>query len=201
MSLVERPSWDCLFVSMCYMIAMRSRDLSTHVGSVIVGPDNVIVAMGYNSFPRGIEDEGEIGPDGLPARQSRIDGQKYHWMEHAERNAIYNATRQGQTLKGCRLYLLNMPCTDCARGIIQAGITEVVNHKQGREAFLLSRGEVSTWDGHFNTTLTMFEEAGVGFRSYDGPVVGNLTGFFTGKTYRYTPEPMEVTQPRLIARL
>ncbi len=84
MTEMKRPSWDQLYITMCYLVGMRSRDGHTHVGSIIVDSDNVLVSTGYNSLPRNIE----LDADGK--RLSREGGEKYFWMEHAERNAIYN---------------------------------------------------------------------------------------------------------------
>jgi dCMP deaminase len=50
---------------------------------------------------------------------------KYQWVEHAERNAIYNAARMGIPLKGCTAYITLAPCADCTRALIQAGISAV----------------------------------------------------------------------------
>ena len=76
-----------------------------------------IVSTGYNSFPRGIDDN-------VAERQERPE--KYFWFEHAERNAIYNAARIGVSTKGCTMFLTcDIPCADCARGIINAGIIKV----------------------------------------------------------------------------
>ena len=47
-------------------------------------PDNEIRSTGYNSFPKGLNDD-------LQERQERPE--KYYWIEHAERNALYNAPR------------------------------------------------------------------------------------------------------------
>ena len=44
----------------------------------------------------------------------------------AERNAICNAARCGTALEHCTIYVEIMPCMDCARAIVQAGIREVV---------------------------------------------------------------------------
>ena len=114
---MNNPSWDETFFEICDVVAKRSKDINTKVGSVIVGPDKEVRSTGYNSFPRKIE-------DGIEARQERP--YKYHWFEHAERNAVYNAARVGVPLKGCTIYVPLMPCADCARAIIQAGIVEVV---------------------------------------------------------------------------
>lgn len=98
-------------------IASRSKDPNTHVGCVIVGPDNNIRSTGYNSFPRGIDDT-------IPERLERPE--KYMWIEHGDRNAIYAAARVGTPLDGCKMYLPGLPCMDCGRAIIQVGIVEVV---------------------------------------------------------------------------
>ena len=149
----KRPGWDQLYMTMCYLIAMRSRDPSTHVGSVIVDSDNVLVATGYNSLPRGID------PDMYNKRLSREDGEKYYWMEHAERNAIYNAARRGTVLKGCKLYVPWAPCTDCARAIIQSGINEVIVHKNGQDFYDLNTN--GKWKKSEQRVQDMFIESGV----------------------------------------
>lgn len=53
---------------------------------------------------------------------------KYEWVEHAERNAVYNAARNGIATKGAKAYLnwAPTPCVECTKGLIQAGITEVI---------------------------------------------------------------------------
>ncbi|KKN05031.1 hypothetical protein LCGC14_1091410 [marine sediment metagenome] len=110
-------NWDNYFLGICEAVSLRSKDTSTKLGAVIVGPGNKIQSTGYNSFPSGIDDN-------VPARQKRPE--KYKWFEHAERNAIYLAARWGTSLNGCRLYCQWPPCPDCARGVIQAGIIKVI---------------------------------------------------------------------------
>ena len=46
--------------------------------------------------------------------------------EHAERNAIAFAARHGVALEGTEMYVTHMPCVDCAKSIINAGITRVI---------------------------------------------------------------------------
>ena len=104
----------------------------TQIGAVIVGKDKEIVSTGYNSFPRGIDDN-------IRERQERPE--KYFWFEHAERNAIYNAARIGVSTKGCTMYLsCGVPCSDCARGIINAGIVRIFCERAGYGA------EGKKWD-------------------------------------------------------
>lgn len=109
-------NWDQYFLSLLPLIAQRSKDPNTKVGCVIVGPDNAIRSTGYNSFPRGINDN-------VPERKERPE--KYYWIEHADRNAIFAAAKIGTPLDGCTMYLTGLPCMDCARAIIQVGICKV----------------------------------------------------------------------------
>jgi len=153
---MNRPDWDQLYITMCYLVGMRSKDDKTHVGSVITDSDNVLVATGYNSLSRGIEVDGE------GKRLSREEGEKYYWIEHAERNAIYNAARRGTVLKGCKIYVPWLPCADCARGIIQTGVSEVIIHKNGQDFY--DEHTNGKWIDSHKRTTDMFLEAGVRLR-------------------------------------
>jgi len=151
-----RPDWDQLYITMCYLVGMRSKDDKTHVGSVIVDSDNVLVSTGYNSLPRGVD------VDPAEKRLSREGGEKYYWIEHAERNAIYNAARRGTILKGCKIYIPWLPCMDCARGIVQSGIAEAIIHQNGQDFY--NENTNGKWvDSHIRTQ-EMFLEAGVRLR-------------------------------------
>ena len=85
-------SWDDYFAGLLSQVAVKSKDPTTKIGALIVGPDREIRSTGYNSFPRGLDDN---------VRERMERPEKYYWIEHAERNAIYNAARCGTTLKGC----------------------------------------------------------------------------------------------------
>lgn len=128
-------------------VSTRSKDRSTKVGCVIVGPDNEIRSTGYNGFPRGINDRNE-------ARHQRPE--KYLWTEHAERNAIYNAAGAGIALSGCTAYLPWFPCMDCARGLVQVGIVELVALKPDLND--------PKWGEDFKRVGILLEEAGVRLR-------------------------------------
>lgn len=108
------------YLQLATTIAGWSKDPSTRVGCVIVGPHNEIRSVGYNGFPRSVRD----GPTDNAERY--VGELKYLWTEHAERNAIYNAARMGTALDGCALYCTHHPCAACARAVIQSGILLVV---------------------------------------------------------------------------
>jgi dCMP deaminase len=109
--------WDSRFMNLARHVGTWSKDRSRKVGCVVVGSDNSVRALGFNGFPRGLDDEKEH-------RHQRPA--KYLWTEHAERNAIYTAARNGVSLAGSRMYLPWFPCVDCARAIVQAGIIELI---------------------------------------------------------------------------
>jgi dCMP deaminase len=120
-------TWDEYFIRQAMLVAEKSKDPSTKVGCVLVGEDNEILSTGFNGFPRGVE-EGKFVKLYTPISQRWERPEKYKWVEHAERNAIYNAARNGIRLKNARAYLNwePIPCSDCARAFIQAGIKEIV---------------------------------------------------------------------------
>ena len=111
-------SWDECFMKMASVIAERSKDPNTQVGAVIVNQKNVVVGMGYNGWPRGIEAEE------LPwEKEGEYDETKYAYVVHAEVNAIYNSNIKTQD---CKIYVKLFPCNECAKAIIQNGIIEVI---------------------------------------------------------------------------
>ena len=138
---------------MVYLIAMQSKDPCTKVGAVIVGTDNEVRSTGYNGLPRGCVDDN-------PNRDTRPE--KYYWYEHAERNAIYNAARMGLSVKGCTLYTQGIPCADCARAVIQSGITEVITHAEW------NANSPPKWEESAKRSLEMFEETGVNLLEWHG---------------------------------
>lgn len=71
---------------------------------------------------------GKLLTEGLDPDRWHKRPEKYQWVEHAERNAIYNAAREGVSLKGAKAYLNwePVPCSECTRALIQAGIVEII---------------------------------------------------------------------------
>lgn len=112
-------SWDEYFMGVALLAAERSKDPNTQVGACIVDSDNRIVSTGYNGFPYGCSD------DEFPwGRDGDTQETKYAYVVHAELNAILNA--RGRSVVGTTLYVALFPCNECAKSIIQSGITEVV---------------------------------------------------------------------------
>jgi dCMP deaminase len=112
-------SWDEYFMGVALLSAKRSKDPSTQVGACIVNQKNKIVGAGYNGLPAGCDD------DSFPwEKQGEFLQTKYPYVCHAELNAILNNI--GMDLHGCRIYTALFPCNECAKAIIQSGITEVI---------------------------------------------------------------------------
>lgn len=150
---MTRNSWDDYFFSMVDLVASKSKDVSTKVGAVVVGPDNEIRSTGFNGFPRGVNDK---NTNGEIYKRYNERPYKYFWAEHAERNAIYNAARIGVSLKNCVIYQSLMPCSDCTRAIIQSGICKIKIDKEKENEEFNQR-----WKEHIEISKTMLFEAGV----------------------------------------
>ena len=157
----KKINWDELFMTMVYLIAMKSKDKNTHIGAVIIGPHKEVRSIGYNGLPRNVDDD-------QPERQERPE--KYYWFEHAERNAIYNATLMGVSLRDCIIYTNGIPCSDCARGIIQSGIKKVIVDKDWND------NNSDKWIEHTKRSLLMFRETNVKIEYYTGRLL-NITKF------------------------
>ena len=112
-------SWDEYFMGIAVLSSMRSKDPSTQVGACIVNEDKRILSMGYNGMPRCCSDD-EFPWD---KNDSALDS-KYLYVCHAELNAILNCAVG--SVRGCTVYTTLFPCNECAKAIIQSGITEVI---------------------------------------------------------------------------
>ena len=135
---------------MVELVSSWSRDPSTKVGAVIVDEENNVRSVGYNGFPRNVDDN----------REDRWNDRtvKYKFAEHAERNAIYAAARHGTSIERCKMYLGWFPCADCARAIIQVGIKHVIIDGRKYDG---SDPRDERWAEDFRIAKEMFEEAEV----------------------------------------
>lgn len=139
--------WDQRYLDLAQHISTWSKDPSRKIGAVVVGNDGQILSIGYNGFPRGINDD-----ERLHDRET-----KYPLIVHAEMNAIYNATLNGISLRNSTLYVWGLPvCSDCSRGVIQVGIRRVVMNS--------TDASIGHWAEHWEKTKAVFDEAGVEYK-------------------------------------
>lgn len=142
-------SWDEYFMGIAQLSGMRSKDPSTQVGACIVSNTNKILSMGYNGFPAGCSD------DEFPwEKEGEELDTKYPFVTHSELNAILNY--RGGSLEGTKLYVSLFPCNECAKAIIQSGISTIVY-------------DSDKYNGTPANTASkrMFDAAGVEYRRYD----------------------------------
>lgn len=131
--------WHRRFFTLAEHVALWSQDPSTVVGACIVNDDKQVLSLGYNGFPRGVDDH-------IDRYLSRDI--KYKFVSHAERNALDNAFVD---VRGSTLYSTLFPCNECAKGIIQKGIKRVVT----------TMPDLERVHNNVDVSLTMFAEAGV----------------------------------------
>ena len=114
-------SWDEYFMGIALLSAQRSKDNSSQVGACIVSRDNKILSMGYNGMPIGcLDDDMPWEREGEPLKT------KYMYVCHAELNAILNHASGTGSLRGARIYTTLFPCNECAKALIQSGISKVI---------------------------------------------------------------------------
>ena len=148
---MSNQKWDRNYLSLAREVSTWSKDPSTQVGAVAVGDKGQVLALGYNGLPRGVEDTEE-----------RLNNKelKYKMVVHAELNCIYNASYNGTSLDGSTIYIYGLPvCNECAKGIIQTGITRVVIQ---HPVYI-----PPNWHASFETTRVMFIEAGINIQVSD----------------------------------
>lgn len=146
--------------------AKHSTDLSTQNGAVLIAPNMGVVAQGANHFPHGVKP--------LPERLQRP--LKYAFTEHAERNVLFACSRKGVRTTGLIMVCPWFACADCARAIIQCGVTKVIGHKQMFDA------TPDHWKESIAYAFAMFEEAGIVTELYDGPI-GGVEVRFNGELF------------------
>lgn len=101
------------FLEIARIVAKRSPDAQTQHGCVLV-KNNRVVATGYNGWNADSIDM--IIPNTRPS--------KYHFVIHAELNAILNAAKEGVSIDGAVAYITGQPCSHCRKCLIQCGIKQ-----------------------------------------------------------------------------
>ncbi len=148
-------NWDDYYISIADVVRQKSKDASSKIGAVIVDRNNSILSTGFNGFPRGIDET-------IAARWERPI--KYEYVEHAERNAIYSAARNGVRLNEATMYMVGFgkpttPCINRAKAVIQSGIRKVVG--------CAYKPADATWQRELEFSKKLLREAGIEFVEYE----------------------------------
>ena len=149
-------NWTDYFLNLAENVKLKSKDEATKIGAIIVGKDNEVLSVGYNSFPRGANDD-------VPERQKRPE--KYYWFEHAERNAIYNAAKNGIRLEGSTIYLSStIACMPCSRAIINSGIKRMFCKPDNQS---VTNNPGNKWEEEGKRAKILLDECGIDVIYYD----------------------------------
>lgn len=104
------------YMNMARSMAKLSPDKETQVGAVMLSSEERVIASSFNGYLRGAIDSA------LP--NTRPD--KYQYMQHAERNMLYNCAYEGIRTKGTTIVCTLSPCVDCLRACFQSGVEFII---------------------------------------------------------------------------
>lgn len=140
-------SWNLKYIELAKKFASWSKDPSVKVGAVAIGSKGQVLSQGYNGFPKQFNDSLNI---------YKTPELKKKYIIHAEMNCIYHATLNGISLENSTLFVYGLEvCHECAKGIIQVGIKEVVAHSPNLPK--------KKWIKSFETTQKLFEESNINY--------------------------------------
>ena len=131
----KQMQFDKQYLRMANIWAQNSYCKRRKVGALIV-KDRMIISDGYNGTPIGFENVCEDD-----------SGKTKPYVLHAEANAITKVAKTNQSSLGATLYITSSPCMECAKLIIQAGISRVVYNEKYRNEdgiLLLQRANIET---------------------------------------------------------
>jgi len=137
--------WHIRFLELAEHLSSWSKDPSTKIAALIVDEDHNVRAIGYNGFPRKVEDTVERLADRT---------KKYPMTVHAELNAIATSAKLGIRTEECQMVCTCHPCSNCAGAIINAGIKKIIIRPTTKDMD-------SRWKADFDMASVMFKEAGV----------------------------------------
>jgi dCMP deaminase len=147
-SITHRPTWEQYFMSVAYLISLRSSCSRLHVGCVIV-KDNRIVSTGYNGHLPNTE------------HSSIIQDGHEQMTVHAETNAVTDAAKRGISLSGTIAYVTHLPCIVCAKILIASGIKHIIfseHYNDNDLVFILcdsSNVQLSIFEANILTTIVI----------------------------------------------
>lgn len=121
---LTRPSWTQYFMDITELVAKRSTCTRRAVGAILV-KDKRILATGYNGAPSGVRHCSETGC--LREQLNVPSGERHELCRgvHAEQNAIVQAAYHGVSINGATLFCTNLPCSICAKLLINAGVKRI----------------------------------------------------------------------------
>jgi dCMP deaminase len=152
---------------------LNSEDPVTKTGALIISyrnglPETASKVYGANHFPEGLKYTKEQVED----RNWRLDH-----IIHAEPAAIYAAARHGVRTEGSTMYMPWVPCTPCAKAIVDSGIKTLVGHKS-----MIMKTPERWWEST-DHAISILGECGVNFCMYDGNI-GGVRNLFSSEVWK-----------------
>lgn len=123
-----RPSWDEMFMKIAFILTERSSCLNSQIGAVLVTEDNDVISTGYNGSPINLPNCTDLGICARKQDPFYESGKNLHLCNavHAEINALLLAAKNGHQTRKAKLYCTHQPCKECAKQIVNAGISRVL---------------------------------------------------------------------------
>lgn len=151
----ENDAMHAVYMAEAYKYARdKSQDKHTQIGCVLVSPHEGVVTYATNTFTRGM-----VVTDEMQERPV-----KYSYIEHAERNAIYRCALKGYSTAGLVMYCPWWCCDECARGIVQSGITNFVGHH------LMYELAPNRWKESIDRGIEIMTMGGINIINWDGRI-------------------------------
>lgn len=153
---LEVINWDQYFMGVALLSAKRSKDPSTQVGACIVSPDKRLISVGWNGMPSSkLHNNDLVFPWGKKSKNELEN--KYLYVVHAEPNAIFHAK---ESVRGCVMYLTWYPCSECAKTIVQSGISRLVFlHRNTSDRYRVSMEAADTLFSLGGVVCEKYQEA------------------------------------------
>ena len=135
----DRLTWHEYFIGLAEFSSIRSHDIETQVGCVIVN-NNHVIGLGYNGFCSGVDDKD------LPNKRPN----KYPFIVHAEQNALANMSLKSSSEK--RAYITAYPCSVCAKLLWQSGV---------RLWYIAKGGKAHSFDNNDSDVINHLQKFGL----------------------------------------
>ena len=158
---MNRININDYYMNIAVQVSLRSTCMRRKVGAVIV-KDNRILSTGYNGAPSGLPNCIDDCNRCYRSAHNIPSGEMLDmcYAVHGEQNAILNALKTGEDLKGASIYVNTYPCATCMKLILQVGISNIFYVDEYENLF----------------TKNMASEAGVNLVKLDGSIYRTPVG-------------------------
>jgi len=167
---------DIIYMNVAKVLSLRSKCASRKIGAILVKEDNIL-SWGVNGSPSGIDLCQNPNAECPRYEFGYKSGEGLHLCaaQHAERNAILHAAKHGIATDTSTLYCYcGMPCMECMKAIISAGIKRVVfiGKESASEITKDKKGNLVQYDedGHLirydDLSVVLAEMSEIEFQSY-----------------------------------